>query len=208
MHFMLSLNEGTVMSSISLGGISPSLYTYLQGVNSTKKTSQSAPTPPVTTAEDSDGDSDGSSSSTQATSTSRQHDGGAFFQAIQSAVASALQTAQSSSLTTNPNQVIQSAIAQVLKTQQNGAESNSGQTSVAANDPDGDGDTDAPGVADSDTSNTQTVFAQLLQSNGVNAQQFQNDFRAAIQSARSGVSAIPGSVFSGFPTGSTLDVVG
>jgi hypothetical protein len=208
MHFILSLNEGNVMSSVSLGGISPTLYTYLQSVNSAKKASRSAPTPPVTTSEDSDGDSDGSSSATQGTSTNQPLGGGALFQALQTAVASALQTAQSSSTTANSNQVIQSAIAQILKTQQNGAKSTSGQTSAAGNDPDGDGDTDAPGVTDNDTAAAQSNFAQLLQSNGVNAQQFQNNFRAAIQSARSGASASPGSVFSGFPTGSTLDVVG
>jgi hypothetical protein len=201
------------MSSVSLGGISPTLYTYLQSLNSANKAAQSAPKPAVAPAKDGEGDLEGSSTSTQATSTNQQHDSGALFQAIQSAVASALQTAQSSTATTNPNQVIQSAIAQILKTQQSGnkntsAQKNTTSNAPASNDPDKDGDTDAPGATDSDTASKQTNFAQLLQSNGVNAQQFQNDFRAAIQSARSGGSANPGSVFSGFPTGSTLDVVG
>ena len=107
--------------------------------------------------------------------------------------------------------MIQNAIAQVLKSQQNGSSSSSstsGTTSVAKNDPDGDGDTDTPGVADSDSSTSQSTFAQLLQSNGVNSQQFQQDFLAAIQSAQNGGATNPSSVFSGFPTGSTLNVVG
>jgi hypothetical protein len=189
------------MSSISLGGVGQSLYTYMQGLNSTQQPSPSTSTAAASSTPDSDGDSASSTGSTRSAS-GHHHGGGEFFKSVQSAVSTALQTAQSSGTSTNPNQLIQSAIEQVLQSQQNGS---SGTTiSSSGNAPDGS----AAGVSEGENSTSQSAFAQLLQSNGVSAQQFQQDFQAAIQSAQNGGSADPSSVFSSFPAGSTLNVVG
>ena len=105
---------------------------------------------------------------------------------------------------------MQSAIAQVIKNQANKPGGNPGQAGAAGNDPDGDGDSDAPGAADNDgsASGAQAAFAQLLQSNGVNGQQFQQDFLAAIQSAQGGDSSDPSGALGSFPPGSLVDTFG
>jgi hypothetical protein len=192
------------MSAIS--GYDPRThYLYLQSLNASQLAAQNAAASQTKPAQDSDGDSDGS---TQSSSGGQGVSGGdPLFQQIQSAVTSALQSAQSSASTNNPNQVIQNAITQIFKSKQNNANGQSGQTSVSGNDPDGDGDTDTPGVADNDGSTTQSAFAQLLQSNGVNAQQFQQDFLSAVQSAQNGGSSDASSVFSTFPPGSLVDTL-
>src|ERR1700722_4639296 len=181
------------MSSIS--GIGQSSFQYLQSVKSRRKASQAAPGSTTAAVQDSDGDSDGSSPE------------GSLFQQIHSAVTSGLQSAQSSGATADPNKVIQNAIAQIFKNQQNIKSGNSSQTTVSGSDPDGDGDTDTPGVTTSDASSTQSAFTQLLQSNGVDAQQFQQDFLSAIQTAQSGGSSKAGNVFSSFPPGSLVDTL-
>jgi len=186
------------MSAIS--GYNPATYyQYLQSVNSSQLAAQNASASKARPAKGGDADSSRSSQSVSG--------GSAFFQQIQSAVTSALQSAQSNSSTTDPNQLIQQAISQLFKNQQNSTTGNSSQTNVAASDPDRDGDKDAPGVADKDGSSTQSAFTQLLQSNGVNARQFQQDFLSAVQSAQNGGSSDVGSVLSTFPPGSLVDTL-
>lgn len=185
------------MSSISGLG-SSALLQYLQGAKGKQKASKSAATTLANIIGDSDGDSDGSSQGILGAQQG-QSGSGSFFQQIQSAVSSALQSAQSSGPTTNPNQVIQNAIAQILQNQRNITNGLSGS--------DPDGDTDTQGVADQDGSTIQSVFAQLLQSNGVNPQQFQQDFLTAIQSAQNGGSPNAPGALSSLPTGSLVDVL-
>ena len=186
------------MSSISGTSGTQGIFQYLQSLSGSQATSQAAAT------------------TTQAISGGHHRPGGGkggdssgFFSQIQSAVTAALQSAQSSGSTTNPNTVIQDAIASIFKNQQNvtGSSANSTGTTATATDPDGDGDTDAPGVTDSDSSTAKSAFAQLLQANGVNPEQFHQDFLSAIQSAQSGGSASASSVFSGFPAGSVIDTL-
>ena len=105
--------------------------------------------------------------------------------------------------------MIQDAIASIFKNQQNitGSLATSTGTTAAANDPDGDRDSDAPGVADTDGAAAKSAFAQLLKANGVNPEQVHQDFLSAIQSVQTGGSASASSVFSGFPTGSAIDTL-
>lgn len=138
------------------------------------------------------------------------HHGGGLFQQIESAVSSALQSAQSSGSSTDPNQIIQDAISKVIKNQQN--QSASG-TNAAANgaqptgsDPDGDGDTHSAGQAGSAGSSAQQAFFQTLQSLGVSPQQFHSDFLAAIQNAQNGQVDV-GTAMKSFPPGSTVDTL-
>jgi len=196
------------MSAIS--GYNPSTYyQYLQSVNSSQLAAQNlAAARKAKTGKSSEASAAASTQSSSSQSVSRgQGSSGpsALFQQVQSVVSSALQSAQQSGSTADPNQVIQSAIAQIFKNQQNAGGGKSGQPSAAVNDP--DGDTDTPGVADSDAAANKNAFAQLLQSNGVDAQQFQQDFLSAVQSAQSGGGADASSVYAGLPPGSLVDTL-
>lgn len=180
----------------SVGGLGQSIIQYLQNLNSNPLASQTATASDASIVQDADGDGDGS---TQGVGGGHyhHHGGGEFFQQIQSAVTSALQSAQSSDLSSDPNQVIQNAIAQVIKLYQSGANSTADQTASNG----------TPSPADGKGPAANGAFAQLLQSNGVDPQQFQQDFLSAIQSAQSGQSADAASVFSSFPSGSAVDTV-
>jgi len=193
------------MSAISGSGDgTQGIFQYLQSLGGSPSTSQTASTAGATTGGD-------ASAALQGIAGGPHHRGGgkgggdSFFSQIQSAVASALQSAQSSGANSDPNEVIQSAIAQVFKNQQN---ITSGTTSQAsATDTDGNGDTDSAGTAENGGVMAKSAFAQLLQSNGVDPEQFHSDFLAAIQSAQNGGSADSSSVFSAFPTGSAVDTI-
>lgn len=205
------------MSSASISGGGQSIFDYLQSLRGSQQASQTSSTSSTdpstattstsaTTTTDPDGDSNGSSH--KVGGHHHHHGGGgggAFFKQVQSAVTSALQDAQSSGSDSDPNSVIQTAIAQVLKNHQNGsASSTTGDSATGASDTDGSsgGATGSTSGADS-----KSAFAQLLQSNGIDPQQFHQDFAAAIQAAQTGGSTDPSSVFSSFPTGSAVDTV-
>jgi hypothetical protein len=137
------------------------------------------------------------SGSTQTVHGGHHHHGGgkdgALFNQLQSAVSSALESAQADGTETDPNQIVQDTIAKVLNGQQNGS---TGSTSSSA-------DPSAPTTTSSTES--KAAFQQLLASNGIDAQQFQQDFQAAIQSAQNGGSSDASSIYSNFPPGSAVD---
>jgi hypothetical protein len=112
----------------------------------------------------------------------------ALFNQIQSAVTSALQSASTSgaSGSTNVNQIIQKAIENVLNNAADGApvDSSSASTTPAS---------------------TDEAFDQLLQAHGINAQQFRDDFQAALQNVQNGGVKLS-QIFQNFPTGSAVDV--
>jgi hypothetical protein len=150
---------------------------------------------------DSDGDADGSSSvSTQAQPAHHHHHGGGggqFFSKLQAAVTSALQSAQSDGSSTDPNQIVQNAIESVLK----GDSSSGGSTTQDS----AQASTDSSAPVDPQAAREQ--FFQQLQSYGINAQQFHQDFMSAIHDAKNGNSD-PGSVFQSLPPGSAIDTTG
>ena len=181
------------MSSISAVG--QGLNPFLQGITATPWSQPVAASSPTTT-----GDPTDPTQQVQGGGGHHHHgDGGKFFQAIQSAVTSALQSAQSNGNDTDPNQVIQSAIAQALQSFQSGASGSAAQTGNAA-----EGTT---ATTTDDDSTTGSTFAQLLESNGVDAQQFHEDFLSAINSAQNGGSADASGIFSNFPPGSVVDTL-
>jgi hypothetical protein len=194
------------MSSIS--GYNPSAYyQYLHNLYSSQQAAQSNSTSKSKSAQKSGGSSGGSTQRTAANPPPGST--GSLLRQIQSSVTSALQSAQSSGSGADPNQVVQSAIAQILKNHQNSSNAPPPPPPAGASetDPDGDGDTDTPGVADSDGSSSQSAFTQLLQANGVNAQQFQQDFLSAVQSAQNGGSSDAGHALASFPPGSLVDTL-
>ena len=97
--------------------------------------------------------------------------GGGGLQQIEAAVTSALQSAQSSGSTTDPNTIIQNAIAGVL-----------GSDGTAS----ANGTTPAVGQTNSNNQSSLQAFMQVLQANGINAQQFQADFLTAVKDAQNG----------------------
>jgi hypothetical protein len=193
------------MTAIS-GNSAQSIFHYLQGLSGSQPTSKTTPTTGATT----NGDA---SSALQGVAGGHHHRGGGskgahaseFFSQIQSAVTSALQSAQSTGSSSDPNEVVQNAIAAVFKNQQNitgGAASQSGTTGSTS------GASNAGGASSSSATGNSTAtsaFAQLLQANGVDPEQFHSDFLSAIQSAQSGGSTDPSSVFANLPTGSVVD---
>lgn len=185
------------MSSISsLSGGASGLYSFIQsltGTNQSSATSAASSTDPTQ-----------SSSTGQAVTGAgghhHHHGGGGAMKQIQDAVTNALQTAQSSGSSTDPNQIIEDAIAKVLQNNNSATSSNGAQ---GAADPDGDGD--APGGATG--SNNAQSFQQLLQSVGVSPQQFHQDFLAAVKDAQGG-QMNPLTALQSFPVGSTVDMIG
>lgn len=125
--------------------------------------------------------------------------GGEFFSRIQSAVTSALQNAQGDT-SADPNSIIENAIAGVFQ------ESNppgAAPASGLATDPSSSTTSTTTAGA---TSSAYQNFLQTLQANGVDAQQFHQDFLNAVQQAQNGQSN-PANAFQNWPLGSALDTI-
>ena len=159
------MSTGSVSSSNS--SASQTLYQYYQTLNQSSVTSSSS-------TQSADTDQDNDSGQSQALQPHHHHHhgggggsggGGGLISQIQQAVTTALDANQSNGSTTDPNQVIQTAIQGVL----GGTTSTTGSTS-------GSSSTDS-------SSSTGQSFAQLLQSNGVSPQQFEQDLLSALQNS-------------------------
>ena len=133
----------------------------------------------------------------------RNRENSALFSKIDSAVTSALQSAQSNG-SSDPNKVVQDAIAKVFKDNNITPPTPSANGRVSASDPDGDGDSHVAGHFGTNDNSAQQSFLQTLQSFGVNAQQFRNDFLTAVKDAQAG-QASPSTAFKSFPPGSVVD---
>ena len=186
------------MSSISASGIGQSLMQYIQQLSSN---TQSSTTNPATTTSTTTPTVQSTAASI-ATGTPaaghkhHHHRGGGELQKIQNAVTSALQSAQASGSSTNPNTVIQTAIEQIL----------AGTNNVTP--PANPSTTATPSTETTPSTTTQSTFAQTLQSYGVDPQQFRNDFLAAIQDAQNGQQVNTANIFGSFPTGTQVDTTG
>lgn len=195
------------MSTIGSAGSVSGLYQFFQGVSVNNSTTSTSATSTTSAA---DGTTSTDASQTGQVSGHHHHHGGggsgAMFKQIQSAVTSALQTAQANGTDQDPNKVIEDAISSVLKNAGNGTSatgsSTTGSTQSAA-DPDGDGDGAANGAAEGSES-AQQSFMQSLQALGVDPQQFHQDFLAAVQNAQNG-NVDPSTAFQSFPPGSGVD---
>jgi hypothetical protein len=190
------------MSSIS--GAGSSLYSYLQSLSATQANS---PTNPAATAN--------AATAAPATSTitsalaptasqpaqgaHRHHHhhgggGGADLDKLQSAVTSALQSAQSSDSSSDPNQVIEDAIARVFQNDNSAA-----PNSTASPSADSDKSPTTP-------SSSNASFLQTLQSYGVDPNQFRSDFLSAVQQAQAG-QPNSATAFQNFTPGTTVDTI-
>ena len=132
--------------------------------------------------------------------------GAGFFSKLQSAVTTALQSAQAGGAGTDPNQAIQNAIESVLKKWQRSDFIGSPAIRPirsATTDPTATGRSDSAAPVDPQTAREQ--FFQTLQSYGVDPQQFHQDFFSALQDSKNGNSADPSSVFQSLPPGSVVD---
>ncbi|MDB5303245.1 MAG: hypothetical protein JWM97_794 [Phycisphaerales bacterium] len=187
-------------SASSVGGVGQGLYQFIRSISATSPSQPAAST-----------DATGSTSSAQGVQGSGRHHrgGGAQFKQIQDAVTSALQQAQSSGTTADPNKIIESAIAKVLKNAGSATSSTgaAGQAASAASDGDGDHSRSTGGTTNAASSSGRNPFLKALQSLGVSPQQFHSDFLAAIQDAKAG-NPNPATAFQSFPPGTTLDTIG
>ena len=104
----------------------------------------------------------------------------ALYSQIQQTVTAALQAAKASGSTKDPNQIVEDSIASLLKNILSGK---------------------SPAATAPSTPATQLAFQIALKSAGITPQQFQSDFKAAVQDAQDDL-AHP------LPTGTTLDVTG
>lgn len=188
--------ESAVSSISSLSG-SPDLYTVLQQV-----TDQN---PSSTTAASTSGTSPDASQSVQGAGKHHGHHhkgggGSAISSQIESAVSDALQNAQPGS---DPNQVIQNAVAETLKKAQQG----SGTDAQGTGNPTSADSAATQGAGQGANAISQQDFQALLKSNGIDPQQFQQDFASAVQSVQSGGNVDFASLFQSFPPGSAVDAV-
>jgi hypothetical protein len=124
---------------------------------------------------------------------------------IQQAVNSELSASDASGASVDPNQVIQNAIQSVLQNNAAGAATGSSSTSGAQSGSTSSSSSGA-GQSGSSQSSTQQQFASLLEQNGVNAQQFQQDLLSALQGA-SGGQFDAATAFQSFPPGSAIDTL-
>lgn len=185
------------MSMISgLSGSASGLYSFIQSLSPGNQTS-------ATTAAASNSSQSVSGQITGAGGGHHHHHGGGgAMKQLQDAVTNALQTAQSSGSSADPNKIIEDAIAKLLQND-NGA--TTGTTQGAAADPDGDGDGSAGATGAPGTS--AQSFQQLLQSFGVSPQQFHQDLLSAVKDAQGG-QINPLTALQSFPVGSMVDMVG
>lgn len=198
------------MSAVSsVGGSAQSLYQFIQSLGAGGTTQANPGAAPDASSSTSSASSAGAGQPQQVASAGEHHrhhrgGGGGTFQKIESAVSSALQSAQTDG-NSDPNKVIRDAIAKVFQDQGAGA-SSAGAAQKSASDPDGDGNGDGPGKVDSDGNSGRQAFLQSLQSLGVSAQQFHSDFLAAVQQAQDGQVNVATAMRS-FPPGSTVDTI-
>jgi hypothetical protein len=183
------------MSAISASSVG--LTSYLQGLSVTPdaQTAQAATT--------SGASSTDPSANTQGVEGHHHHHhhhgggGGGSFSKIEQAVTSALQTAQEDG-TADPNTIIKDAITKVLQ----GSSQGTSASTTPATATDTDADTNA-GATDQAASGSQG-FTALLQSLGVDPQQFHADFVGAVQAAQGG-QVDPSTALQSFPPGTTID---
>jgi hypothetical protein len=182
-----------------LGGVGGGLFQLISGIRATA-------TNAINNAVSAGSSDPGSTTASQSIPGEHHHRGhhGGLFQQVAAAVTSALQAGQSGS-STNADTTIKNAIAKILG-QLASAGSKTGSLTPAANDPDGDGDTDVPGQPENDATAAVTSFLQTLQSAGVTPQQFRQDFLAALQSI-AGAQNDPTSQAQVLPPGSLVNQV-
>ena len=192
------------MSAVSSVDSGTGLYQFIQQLGAGGTTTAAAPTAAT------DATSAAATDSSQATPAAggghHHHGHGGMFKQIESAVTSALQSAQANG-NSDPNKVIEDAIAKVFQNAGANGPSSGGAQQTSGSDPDGDGDTDAAGKADSDGNSSRQAFLQTLQSLGVDPQQFHADFLAAVQDAQNG-QVNPATAMQSFPPGSNVDTIG
>jgi len=200
------------MSSISsVGTNSVNLFQWLSQIGQQPSATTQAANA-VTTAQDPNAASVGQDPTVPtsgAGQASGHHHHHGFASKVESAVTTALQSAPSGS---DPNQVIKDAITQALQAGKSGGKSgNDGD----ASDPSGAGGiagTTATGTSSVNGSSNSNSFVQLLQSYGINAQQFQQDLQSALSSQQTGGSGGSGvdfaTLFKSFPPGSMFQATG
>jgi hypothetical protein len=204
------------MSSISSASGQPSILQWLQQqVQNQENAAQNPQAAQTITGTDSDGDNDGSSSTSSTAGLlsligghhgHHHHSAGGISSQLESAITSALQNANGttgstsstgSTDSTDANSVITNAIASFLQSSANGTTNTTSGT-----------DSSATGSTSGTPTDPQSAFLQLLQSNGVDPQQFHADLFSAIQTAQQNGTQVDFSkVFSSFPPGSVVDTV-
>ncbi|HWC97732.1 MAG TPA: hypothetical protein VG456_13300 [Candidatus Sulfopaludibacter sp.] len=192
------------MSSVSsVGGNAQSLYQFIQSLSGTTQSQSTGAASGATSSTTSNSATQTIAQAAQSIGQALQgghhhHHGGALKQ-IQNAVTSALQSAQSSGSTSDPNKIVEDAISQVLGNNNAAVSSTSGDTDGAASGTTGTSGTSA-------AANTQSFF-QTLQSFGVSPHQFQQDLLSAVKDAQNGT-VNNSTAFQNFQVGSTLDAIG
>ena len=183
------------MSSISSTQAGQGLLQYLQSLPGASAANSTASTAPVT----SPSASSSAISTAVASGKTRGHhhhgDTSGFAKLLQT-VTTALQSAQASGSTTDPNQTIESTLEKIFK---NGIAGSTAGTSTKA--------AATPAETNATTDSAKQLFVDTLKSFGVTPEQFQQDLTTAFQQA-SGGQFNPSTAFASFPTGSLIDAVG
>ena len=186
------------MSSISsLSSSASGLYSFIQSLSGNNQTSAASAASSTDPTQSASGQAVGAAGGHH-----HHHGGSGAMKQIQDAVTNALQTAQSSGSSSDPNQIIEDAIAKVLQNN-NGATTGTTLGGTSDADGDGDGSTGANGAGGTSAQS----FQQILKSFGVSPQQFHQDFLSAVKDAQGG-QMNPLTAMQSFPVGSTVDTIG
>lgn len=191
---------------MSIGSISSGLQSYLQGLSANTSVANlasavgAAATSSTTGSTASTANSSAASTTSGTSSATHSHHHRTAMKLIQSAVSQALQQAQTTGTSEDPNKIVEDAIASVFK---NGLTSPSETT---ASDTLAGQSADDPGTSNNLPDASTSTFLQALQNFGITPQQFQQDFTAAVKDAQNG-SANINTALQSFPNGSNVDVM-
>jgi hypothetical protein len=190
------------MSQISASSpVNPTLLQMLQNVAAETQSQATA----ATSAANAAPTADTASNTDQAVQgTHHHHHGhGAMFKKLEAAVTSALQAAQSNT-SADPNKVIQDAIEKFFKDNNITPRTPPADGQPGSAPPGSDNRTGAASQSAAADDSARQTFMQMLQTLGVDAQQFRKDFLAAIQDAQQG-QVDSSTAFKSFPPGSSVD---
>jgi hypothetical protein len=113
-------------------------------------------------------------------------DASGFFSAVQSAVTGALQSAKASGTAEDPNEVVEQAIEGVLASAKNGTDFSSTNSTSQSGNPLAGNPTAGAGMPDANGTPAQATFYQTLKADGIDPQQYNQDFLNAMRDVMSG----------------------
>jgi hypothetical protein len=164
-------------------------------------------TTPTTTATTTDTQATAGTTQSASSTPHHHHKRAEFFKQIETAVTTALQTAQSDGSSTDPNKVIEDTIAKFFKDNNISLPTPaSGNDASAAASQNTNSTSQASAQQEASPGSVRQAFFDLLKNFGVSPQQFRNDFLTAIKDAQAG-QANTATALQSIPVGSSINTL-